>query len=165
MTDSNSAYGLDIGLTNGALVQIIRAENPIVHDVWEWSTPQDLDQLAYIIVDKVKAVPSAVAIDWTPNALYNRTPALQLVKTGYLVGMITFGLRSLGIPAIHIPTFDVRKALGLGAVVPKSEVHKAFFEKTNFGHQKMNDHKIDAIILAWLLLYPHPGKAYQGILV
>lgn len=161
-----SAYGLDIGLTNGSLIKLTKTDQgPSYTTVKNWSTPQDLDKLSDELVSKVLMDPAPVAIDWTPNALYRRTPALQLVKTGYLVGELTFGFRTGGVNVFHVPTYIVRKAFCLPAKASKEVVQSTFLSTNNYDFGLQNKHSLDALILAWLLVYPTHVGSLQGLML
>jgi hypothetical protein len=167
---SSLHLGFDPGLRRGAFVS---AQSSIKNDVleiesWEviysWndhvlskrSSPFEISTFLHNrILSKIEGPVISAAIEWDPSSVYWRAQRLQVVTTAFMLGYLTRGLQTMGIPSIWVTPHHLKRIFNISPSEKKDYIKRELTSPLvksikSTGRLPSNPDEYDALLLAIL---------------
>lgn len=122
----SKVYGFDPGLRHGVLLLAeFDEENKSakVDICFQWkekdehlslkSTPLEISLFTHKIVSKLTDPAIAFGMEWDPQNVYMRTHRVQVVITAFLMGYLSRGAQSRGIPQVYVTPSQLKSYFGI----------------------------------------------------
>lgn len=134
---NDRVYGFDPGLRHGVLLlsEFDEASRKVgVEICFQWtkkedhlslqSTPLELAVFTNKLIGKLTDPALALGIEWDSKSVYMRTHKVQVVVTSFMVGYLSRGAASQGLPLVYITPSQLKQYFGISPKEGKEYINR-----------------------------------------
>lgn len=134
-------YGFDPGLRHGVLLLVEFEEESKTAKVdvcFSWnkkdthlslkSTPLEISVFTNLLIGKLTDPALALGIEYDPQNVYMRNHSIQVVITAFMIGYLSRGAQSRGLPIVYVKPTQLKEYFGISPKEGKEYMNRTLLD-------------------------------------